>query len=845
MALSGSFQNYPVNNFGLYCTWSATQSVTGNYSDVTLKVYLKYYTLNVGSRSDSTVSINGVSETYTAAAINDSTADYDLTLLKTYTVRVAHNSNGTKTGVALSASWRFGGTYNGTSISWITASTTIDLDAIDRTAPTVSCSVSNITANGFKISGTSSATADIWQYSTNGGASWKQFSTTAGTSANITLTSLSPNTTYSVKVRARKKSNQVYGASSAVSAKTLGGAIINSCPTITADAATVTFKPNVTVYDASYSYYVSICNGSTEYLALAARTWTTGTADRTLTLTTAERTTLLTAMASIKSFTATIKVVTKSGTTQIGSTSTTTCTVQTTSANSAPTMGAFTFKDGRSTTVTVTGNDQLFIQGYSWLYVTPAAATAKNGASIVSYAATCNGVTASNTTGAQINLSTIAKSGSLDVVVTATDSRGYTVSNTQKITVIAYAKPKVSSVSLRRTNDIEAEMQLTFNGSISPITVSGTQKNSLKYVQYRYKLTSASSYGSYTSILASVTQSGTSFSFSNLELCSLDANSSYDFHLYICDQLNTLSALSLYFTIPQGTPLVALRKKKVGVNTPTPEAALHVVGDTILNGAVTAGAVTATSLSGALPVANVSGTLPISKGGTGATEASTALSNLSGLSKSGGTMTGQIKNGSTASSWIAGRDHAIIRGTVNPSSAAFYPVASAKSVSGSWEIGALGDNFYFSYATDTNYNAGTNSTLTRYINTSGNFSGNAANVTGTVAVGHGGTGATTAAAARTNLGITCTSLYSGSLTSGSTKFNYGNYKAYVIAGLPSSSAPKMSIFVPKGLITTSDASWQIADELNYRIFKLKYSGSTVTMTIGNGSGPITNVYGIN
>lgn len=838
MALSGSFQNYPVNNFGLYCTWSATQSVTGNYSDVTLNVYLKYYTLNVGSRSDSTVSINGVSETYTAAAINDSSADYDLTLLKTYTVRVAHNSNGTKTGVALSASWRFSGTYSGTSISWITASTTIDLDAIDRTAPTVSCSVSNITANGFKISGTSSATADIWQYSTNGGTNWTQFSTTAGTSANITLTSLSPNTTYSVKVRARKKSNQVYGASSAVSAKTLGGAIINSCPTITADAATVTFKPNVTVYDASYSYYVSICNGSTEYLALAARTWTTGTADRTLTLTAAERTTLLTAMASIKSFTATIKVVTKSGTTQIGSTSTTTCTVQTTSANSAPTMGAFTFKDGRSTTATVTGNDQLFIQGYSWLYVTPATATAKNGASIVSYAATCNGVTASNTTGAQINLSTIAKSGSLDVVVTATDSRGYTVSNTQKITVIAYAKPKVSSVSLRRTNDIEAEMQLTFNGSISPITVSGTQKNSLKYVQYRYKLTSASSYGSYTSILASVTQSGTSFSFSNLELCSLDANSSYDFHLYIRDQLNTLSSLSLYFTIPQGTPLVALRKKKVGINTPTPEAALHVVGDTILDGAVTAGAVTATSLSGTLPVANVSGTLPISKGGTGATTAAAAITNII----NGRTIAPQVINVTGSRYWIDG----------------VYGINMQNSdiigINGLYFLDAVdsqgeGINFYrssttwdrlYSYAGTLYYapNVATDTHPgTRY---TVYHSGGA-----TIPISKGGTGGTTAAAARTNLGITCTSLYSGTLSSGSTTFNYGNYKAYIIAGLPSSSASKMSLIVPKAMITTSDVSWQIADEVNYRGFKLKYSGTTVTLTIGNGSGSITNVYGIN
>ena len=845
MATSGSFYKYPVDNFGLYCTWSASQSVTGNYSDVTLNVYLKYYTISVGARSDSTVSINGVSETYTAAAISDSTSDYDLTLLKTYTVRVAHNTNGTKTGVALSASWRFSGTYSGTSIGTITASTTIDLDALDRTAPTVSCSTSNITANGFKISATSSATADIWQYSTNGGTSWTQFSTTAGTSANTTLSSLSPNTTYSVKVRARKKSNQVYGTSSAVSTKTLGGSTIGSVSTLTADAATVSISISTTVYDASYTHTLQIKNGSTVYLSITGLTWAKGTATRTITLTAAQRTSLLTAMASLKSFTGTFALLTYSGTTQIGTTSTKTATVQTTTANSAPTMAAFTYYDGRSTTSTLTGNNQLFIQGYSYLYVTPGTATAKNNASISTYSATCNGKTVSNTTGAVINLGAVAKSGTLDVVVTVTDSRGYTASNTQKITVIAYAKPKVSSVTLRRTNDIEAEMQLTFNGTISPITIDGTQKNSLKYVQYRYKLTSATSYGAYTSILTSVTQSGTSFSFSNLELCSLDANSSYDFHLYIRDQLNTLSALSLYFTVPQGTPLVALRKKMVGINTPEPEAALHVVGATKIEGAVTATTVTATTLNGLLAPSKLSSAVTIAKGGTGATTASTALSNLGGLAKSGGTMTGQIKNASTASSWIAGRDHAIIRGTVNPSSYSFYPVASAKSVNGSWEIGALGDNFYFSYATDTNYNAGTNSTTTRYINTSGNFSGNAANVTGTVTVGHGGTGATTAAAARTNLGITCTSLWSGSATSGSATFNYGSYKAYIIAGNPSSSASKMSIIVPKGMITTSAVNWQIADELNYRSFSLKYSGTTVTLTIGNGSGPITNVYGVN
>lgn len=397
------------------------------------------------------------------------------------TITVAHNSDGTKT-VDVGFSTRvyiFGPQeYGGT----------MTLTNIDRTAPTVSCSVSSITAYGFKISASSSATADIWQYSTNGGTSWTQFSTTAGTSASTTLSSLSPNTSYSVRVKARKKTNQVYGTSGTSSVKTLGGGVINSCPTITADAATVSFKPNVTVYDASYSYYLSICNGATEYLALGARTWTAGTADRTITLSQTERADLLEAMASIKSFSATLKLVTKSGTTQIGSTTSCTCTIQTTEANSAPTMTAFTYKDSRSNTTAVTGNDQLFIQGYSYLYITPGTATAKNGASIVKYAATCNGVSGSNTTGGAINLSTVSKAGTLDVVVTATDSRGYTVSSKQQITVIAYAKPKVSAITLRRTNDIEAEMQLVFNGSISPITVSGTQKNSLKYVQYRYKL---------------------------------------------------------------------------------------------------------------------------------------------------------------------------------------------------------------------------------------------------------------------------------------------------------------------------------------------------------------------
>ena len=836
MALSGNFSKYPSTYLGLYCTWSATQSVTGNYSDVTLKVYLKYASLYVSARDDCTASINGTSETFSSPAISeDDSSTTHSKLLKTKTVRVNHNSDGTKTGVKLSASWRFDGTYAGTSIGTITASATVNLDAIDRSAPTVKCTVNTITANSLKISATSSAKADIWQYSKDGGSSWTQFSTTAGTSASVTVSSLSPNTTYSVKVRARKQSNQVYGASSAVSVKTLGGSVLSSVSTVTADASSVKITLKATVYESAYTHSLAIKNGNTTYLTITGISLTKGTADNTITLTSSQRTTLLSAMASTKSFTGTFVLTTLSGSTQIGSSSSKTATVQTTANTSNPTMGAFTVLDTNTTTTGVTGNNQLFIQGFSSLQVTPATATAKNGASIVKYAATCNGVTVSNTTGAALTVGAIAKSGTLSVVVTATDSRGYTVSQSKDITVIAYAKPKMSSISLRRTNDIEAEMQLTFNGSISPVTVSSTQKNTLSYVRYRYKLTNASSYGSYVSILSSVTQSGSNFSFSNLELCSLDSSKSYDFHIQIRDKLGASSSLDLYYVIPQGTPLVALRKQKVGINTPNPEAALHVVGD-----AKVSGAVTATSFSGSVAPSSLSSAVPIAKGGTGATTAANAATNII----NGQAITPKTVTIATNQYWVADNFGINMQNSdiININGLYFKDDCDSEGE---------GINFYRSSTTwDRLYSSG--GTLYYVPNCAHNtYPGTRYAVYhaggATIPLGKGGTGATTAADARSNLGLTCTSLYKGTLTEGSATFTYGSHKAYIIMGRPKDSSAVCTMITPKSMITTGGLKYQFADEVNYVAFTLSYSGTTGTVTISTRSsdGYITRVFGVN
>lgn len=584
MALSGNFHNYPVSSFGLYCEWSASQSVVGNYSDVTLWVYLSYYTLKVGSRSDSYIQINGNSEQYTAPSINDYSTGWKKKLLKSKTVRIYHDGNG-NASPSLGASWRFSGTYSGTYINWIEASTTVTLNKIDRSAPTVNITTSGITAYGVTVSATSSATCDVWDYSIDGGSSWTNFSNSAATSASKTITGLSPNTSYTIKVRARKKSNQVYGTSGGSEIKTLGNAVLNSVSTLTADNATATVTINWTVYSTAFTYQLAIKNGSTTIATITiAAQESTGTKSTTLTLTAAQRSDILSAMASIKSFTGTFSLTTKSGSTAIGSVSSRNATVQTTAANSSPTFSnkaGFTYADSKAATVAITGNDQIMIQNYSTLAVTAYAAAARNGASITQYQATINGTTVSSS-GTSLNCGAVTKAGNLALKVTAIDSRGYSVSVTKTIVVAAYAKVDITSVVMRRVNEVEAVTQVNLAATLSKILVSNVNKNAFRYLYYRYKKTSETAYNSFVLIPASsLTVTDTSVKFESDEFISLDPDYSYHIQFYLLDKL---TSEIFTVTLPAGTPLVSKRRKMVGINNRNPTSALDVVGEIKQNG---------------------------------------------------------------------------------------------------------------------------------------------------------------------------------------------------------------------------------------------------------------------
>ena len=589
--------------YQMYIEYTYTQNAKTNQTVITHALKLKQLTdsYDFNGNMNVTYYVAGTAYTYDGNIDIDNKGNKGYTItIKSGSKTVTHNADGTKTiSFSCSGSCNSGGYGPGTiSLS----STDVALARIDRTAPTVSHSTSNITANSFKINATSSVTADIWEYSKNGGTSYTQFSTTSGTTASVTLTGLSPNTIYSVIVKARKKSNEVYGYSTAANTKTLGGSVVTSATDVNIDVAEPQLLFSLTVYDSNYYHKLTVKNGNTTVFSVNLGKYTAGTSQaKTYTLTSSQRTSMLNQIPNATSFTATLEIKTYSDSaysTQIGTESSKTAKMLTTPETSKPTFTAFTYQDTRSEVTAATEDDQVLVQGYSWLAVSATAGTAKNGASISSYSVEIGDVskTASTTS---IDVGIIDAKGAQMLKVTCIDSRGYSTSVTKTVNVLEYAKPKLSSYTLRRKDEIEDIIQLSFNGSFSPLKADGTtDTNSLKFAGYYYKRTDSNTWSSFVSIKNDVTVNSNSFSFSTNQLMidantalSLDTDYSWDFHLMIRDELDYYASYDLYAVIPQGTPIVAIRKRnnaypfpRVGINNPSPSSALDVSGNIRMNG---------------------------------------------------------------------------------------------------------------------------------------------------------------------------------------------------------------------------------------------------------------------
>ena len=398
-----------------------------------------------------------------------------------------------------------------------------------------------------------------------------------------------------------------------------------------------------------------------------------------------------------------------------------TCTVTLTVPSTvAPSISSVILQD---TNETVAAKIGAFVKSLSTLSV---AITAEGvyGSSISSYRTMLDGATytaASFTAGKKLSAA-----GNMMLAVSVTDSRGRTATYTSTIQVLDYAVPSIRRFSVERCNEDGSSAQVdgtkarfSFQGSVSPLN----NKNSFSCVVY-YKLKNAEAWTqAYTVNAASYT-----LAISNQLLSqTYDALSSYDVKIRLADHFQEAEqAVSI------GTKGVILDFLADGTGI-----GIGKVAET--PGAIECG----------WPM-KLTDPLSIAYGGTGATSAESALAALGGVKKAGDTMTGNLN--------ISGYLYPsmLLLPTYNDTTnrTVFEGSYAGASSFAAWEDSTGNNRRMLEVRTKAYQNSLDWAVLLRVCDagTWANYRVFHSGMPSGVPVANGGTGATTAANARSNLG---------------------------------------------------------------------------------------------
>lgn len=260
--------------------------------------------------------------------------------------------------------------------------------------------------------------------------------------------------------------------------------------------------------------------------------------------------------------------------------------------DAAPELGAVSYEDTNAATVAVTGDKSRIIQNHSTLTVKVPTSTAKKGATITGCTIAFGGVTKTVKAAGAVSLRSVDVSYSQALTVTATDSRGFTASQSVQVTVDDYSAP-TAVIDLHRLNNFEPTTYLTVYPRYS--YVNG--KNSVT-ITAKFKKVSDSSYGTPVTLADSVQSTLT-----------CDRDSAYDFVVTIADKLESTD---YNLTLGKGIPsfFIDTEKSSIGVNCLPSQSDVLQLGDSAwltAQGAYPVGAIYL-SVSEANPAALFGGT---------------------------------------------------------------------------------------------------------------------------------------------------------------------------------------------------------------------------------------------
>ena len=521
---SGSFTTTASEGRSLTFNWSVNStSISGNYKDI-------YWSLTGSGSAGGYVMAGNFTVVIDGETVYSSATRIQLwsgTVVASGTKRIYHGTTGNKTFSASASAGIYAVAVNCSgSGSW-------ELPTIPRyftKTPILTLSSKNETSMIFNWSTSETASGVCYDiYNSSDTLIFSSASTSINsTSGNITVTGLSPNTTYKVRVRATRKDSGLESASDKNTQATYNyphitkvgvtDLVIGNSQTLTLYnplGRTVTVKMNKDTAGGTQLYSGTTKTTSINFAPAGSILYatipnsTSGKAVYTCIYSN------LHTQSTSGAYTYKIK------------------------GTEVPTFTTFTYKDSNTAVTGVTGNDQVLVKGLSTLQVTIPSANkmvANNSATAKNYTISIDNLSDTKnyaTTDVVSSLGVINSSGTKRINVKAYDSRNLFTLAYKDITVYDYAKPVINA-SITRLNNFEAETTIKVNGTFTTLNVGGTNKNSITAVQYRYRETGGT-WSNYVTLTTTI--SNNKFTCNDVVI-SLDNTKSFEFEIKAIDKLD-------------------------------------------------------------------------------------------------------------------------------------------------------------------------------------------------------------------------------------------------------------------------------------------------------------------
>lgn len=585
MALSGTLYTNVGAHWRLSISWSASQSISNNSSTVTAKMYWEaldgYGRVNSSGPQDGYITIDGSKYSFSGNGLA-ALSPNQKKLLATKSKTIKHGSDGKKSfsisGV-FNAKVTLGSTYY-SSIS--IASKSYSLNTIPRLSTmTSSPSFTAGTNRNISISRQSSSFGHRLHIDVKGSdGNWKNIKT-----INFSTSETSKSTSFSVSeyreifYRLNQRSSMdvrwnlhTLSGGNSIGYNTYSGKVsLPSLSTVSSTNGQASGTNNFYI-DQEMSVGISRSNSAfTHTISIECgsfkKTLTGVSTSFKWTPTASEQASLAAQMPNTSNRAGTIHVTTYYDGDQIVGSTDHSIKFYIRESNSKPDFSAtgIYYMDTNPTTLAITADDQYLIQNYSTLRVEipkEAMATPKNGAKIDYYSVSVNGVTKKanyvSNEAIAIDFGTIASSDVTTITVKAVDSRGFSTSVSKSIKMVPYSTPVVTTTA-KRTNGFEPDTTLTLKGSVSPLSVNGTNRNSVEIARYRYKQAEATSFGDWQAFSLS---GFPSYTATNVPL-TLDTTLTFEIEVEVSDMLTSTTKR---LVVPTGRPIMFMDpdRKSVG-----------------------------------------------------------------------------------------------------------------------------------------------------------------------------------------------------------------------------------------------------------------------------------------